>query len=177
MQGLSSSALGAPVESQAASDAVDRQHTDFDELRRAAVDRLSASQRHRMGVMPGMISPSACAAAPTHFDCYFCIIKVCLCNLDSCPAGHKDSSELRTVDLHKTGLETKKLIVQQALSTEDMDQERFLTKVRQRMDRCEPLESSYTRAHFGPHPDLVCCASIKSYSCQLAPRLWNKALC
>lgn len=50
-------------------------------------------------------------------------------------AGHKDPLELRTVDLHRTGLETKKLIVQQALNTEDMDQERFLSKIRQRFDR------------------------------------------
>lgn len=56
MQGLSSAALGAPVETHAASDAVERQDTDFDELRRAAVDRLSASQRHRMGVLPGLIN-------------------------------------------------------------------------------------------------------------------------
>ena len=50
-------------------------------------------------------------------------------------AGQKDAKRFRTVDLHKTGRSTKKLIVQQALNTEDMDQEQFLTKTRQRIDR------------------------------------------
>ncbi|KAL0029477.1 hypothetical protein WJX77_010449 [Trebouxia sp. C0004] len=74
---------------------------DFANLRRAAIDKLHESQRHRMGVLP----------------------------------GQKDTKLLRTVDLHKIGRYTKKLIVQQALSTEDQDQERFLKKIGQRMDR------------------------------------------
>lgn len=50
-------------------------------------------------------------------------------------AGQETPKELRTVDLYKAGRSTKKLIVRKALNTEDMDQERFLTKIRQRMDR------------------------------------------
>ena len=74
-------------------------------------------------------------------------------------AGHKDPLELRTVDFHKTGLETKKLIVQQALNTEDMDQERFLSKVRQRFDRYAAGLSNSASA---------CQDSAPAYSCPLA---------
>ena len=56
MQALSSSALGSPLEAQAAGDAADREHDDFADLRRAAMANLHESQRHRMGVLPGMIS-------------------------------------------------------------------------------------------------------------------------
>ena len=136
MQALPSSALGAPVETQAASDAHDRQPDDFEDLRRAAAERINASQRHRMGVLPGLITARArlSTAARVHetsaTQAWSCVITFRL------PAtGHKDPSELRTVNLHKTGPDTKKLIVQKALNTEDMDQERFLTKVRQRLDR------------------------------------------
>ncbi len=54
MQGLSSSALGSRLETQFAADAAERERDDFEELRRAAVEQLHASQRHRMGVLPGM---------------------------------------------------------------------------------------------------------------------------
>ena len=67
-------------------------------------------------------------------------------------AGHKDPLELRTVDLHKTGLETKKLIVQQALNTEDMDQEQFLSKIRQRFDRYAAGQPNGAAAGQDPAP-------------------------
>ena len=54
MQALSSSALGAPVATQAASDPVDEQNNDVHEQRRAAVERINASQRHKLGVLPGV---------------------------------------------------------------------------------------------------------------------------
>ncbi len=54
MQALTSSALGSPLEAQAAGDAADRESDDFADLRRAAVEKLHESQRHRMGVLPGM---------------------------------------------------------------------------------------------------------------------------
>ncbi len=56
MQALSSSALGSPLEAQAAGDAADRQRNDLADLRRAAMANLHESQRQRMGVLPGMIS-------------------------------------------------------------------------------------------------------------------------
>ena len=54
MQGLSSSALGAPVEGQAAA-ANERSNEDFQELRRAALERVDASKRHKTGVLPGRL--------------------------------------------------------------------------------------------------------------------------
>ena len=54
MQALSSSALGAPVEEQAAS-GHEQSKDSFAELRRAALEQIDASQRHRTGVLPGMI--------------------------------------------------------------------------------------------------------------------------
>lgn len=56
MQALSSSALGSPLEAQATGDAADRERNNLAELRRAAMANLHASQRHQMGVLPGMIS-------------------------------------------------------------------------------------------------------------------------
>ena len=54
MQGLSSSALGAPVEGQAAA-GNERANEEFDELRRAALERVDASKRHKTGILPGMV--------------------------------------------------------------------------------------------------------------------------
>lgn len=56
MQALSSSALGAPVEAQAASEPVVGDSYDVEEGRRIALERINASQRHRMGVIPGVIT-------------------------------------------------------------------------------------------------------------------------
>ena len=52
-----------------------------------------------------------------------------------CPDQTDDKQ--RHADLRKTGRNTKRRIVQNALQTEDMDQETFLKKVRARMDRCD----------------------------------------
>lgn len=129
MQGLSSSALGAPVETEAASVAVE-QRDGAPEARRneGAGERNDATQ-------PGLIN--ACGLHD---------IRICWPSVAWFPtalrtwnyrvAGHKGFVDLRQKNLHKTGPETKKLIVQQALSTEDMDQEQFLTKIRERLDRC-----------------------------------------
>lgn len=59
MQAISSSALGAPVEAQAASEPVERDSQDVEERRRTARERINASQRHRMGVVPGLITVCA----------------------------------------------------------------------------------------------------------------------
>ena len=59
MQALSSSALGSPLEAQATGDTADRERKDLADLRRAAVENIHESQRHRMGVLPGMISSSS----------------------------------------------------------------------------------------------------------------------
>lgn len=59
MQALSSSALGSPLEAQATGDAADRERNDLADLWRAAVENIHESQRHRMGVLPGMISSSS----------------------------------------------------------------------------------------------------------------------
>lgn len=53
MQALSSSALGSSVEAQAASDPVEGKTDDMEEQKRVAMERINASQRHRMGVLPG----------------------------------------------------------------------------------------------------------------------------
>ncbi|KAL3151299.1 hypothetical protein ABBQ38_013137 [Trebouxia sp. C0009 RCD-2024] len=95
MQGLSSSALGAPVETEAAS---------------VATEQRNGAPEARRSEGPGERS-------------------------DATQPGNKGFVDLRQKNLHKTGPETKKLIVQQALNTEDMDQERFLTKIRERLDR------------------------------------------
>ena len=55
MQALSSSALNAPVEGQAAA-ADERANKEFVELRRAALERVEAFKRHNTGVLPGTVS-------------------------------------------------------------------------------------------------------------------------
>ena len=46
----------------------------------------------------------------------------------------RDLKQARHANLAKTGRDTKRRIVQGALQTEDMEQEKFLTKVRERLD-------------------------------------------
>ena len=50
-------------------------------------------------------------------------------------AGSKCHDEARNDTVHKLSPPTNKQVVQRALQTEDMDQEAFLTKVKQRKDR------------------------------------------
>lgn len=75
MQALSSSALGAPVATQAASDPVEGETNDLYEPRRAAVEQINASQRHRLGVLPGVHVPviTVCACSDYKFDDVTCI--------------------------------------------------------------------------------------------------------
>ena len=54
MQAISSSAMGAPVEAQAASEPVEGNSREVKERRRTAMERINASQRHRMSVVPGV---------------------------------------------------------------------------------------------------------------------------
>lgn len=72
MQALSSSALGAPVETQAASDPVERQKGSVHEGRRAAVERINVSQRHRLGVLPGVHVIIGCVCADYKFGSTGC---------------------------------------------------------------------------------------------------------
>ena len=72
MQALSSSALGAPVETQAASDPVEGGKSSIHEERRAAVKRINASQRHRLGVLPGVHVIIGCVCADYKFGSVGC---------------------------------------------------------------------------------------------------------
>ena len=93
--------------------------------------------------LPVKTSQSSRACDQRTLDAKTYALEYTLLTLDNCNsnvntnAGKGDSQQpqMRQVDLRRTGRNTKRRIVQNALQTEDMDQERLLQKVRERLDR------------------------------------------